>query len=102
MTYESSGNSGISGSGSGIPGSGFGFRVFCPALVSSTVKIFSPRGVIRAPMGTNRIAGVNPGVGVDGGKVHCTCDLIQFTVPSETLSGRLTEQFAVPRSPIFM
>ena len=50
-------------------------------LVSSIVKIFSPQGVIRAPVGTNRIAGANPGVRVAGGKVHCTYDLIQFTVP---------------------
>jgi hypothetical protein len=51
-------------------------------LVSSAVNIFSPRGVIQAPVDTNRIADVNPGAGVIGGKVHCTCDLIQFTVPS--------------------
>jgi hypothetical protein len=50
-------------------------------LVSSMVKIFSPRCVIWAPMGTNRIAGANQGAGVTGGKVHCTCNLIQFTVP---------------------
>jgi hypothetical protein len=65
-------------------------------LVSSTVKIFSPRGVIQA------LVGANPGAGVAGGKVHCTCDLVQFTIPSETLSERLTERFAVPRSPTFM
>jgi hypothetical protein len=71
-------------------------------LVSSTVKIFSPRGVIQAPVGKNRITDANPGAGVAGGKMHYTCDLIQFTVPSKTLLGRLTERFAVPRSPIFM
>jgi hypothetical protein len=71
-------------------------------MVSSAVKIFSPRGVIRTPVGTNRIAGANPGAGVAGGKVHCTCDLIQFTVSLEILSRRLTERFVVPRSQIFM
>ena len=65
-------------------------------LVSSTVKIFSPRGVIQA------LVGANPGAGVAGGKVHCTCDLIQFTVSLEILSRRLTERFVVPRSQIFM
>jgi hypothetical protein len=38
---------------------------------SSTVRSFSPRVVIRASMGTNRIAGANPGVRVTGGEVHC-------------------------------
>ena len=54
-------------------------------LVSSTVKIFSPQGVIRAPMGTNRIASANPGAGVAGGKVHYTSDLLQFTVLSDSI-----------------
>jgi hypothetical protein len=31
--------------------------------ISSAVKIFSPRGVIRAPTGMNLIAGANPGAG---------------------------------------
>jgi hypothetical protein len=47
-------------------------------LVSSMVKIFSPRCVIRAPPGTNRIAGANPGAGVTGGKVHCTTIFISY------------------------
>jgi hypothetical protein len=50
----------------------------------------------------NRIADVNPGAGVTGGKVHCTCDLIQFTVPSESQSEHLTERFAAPKSQISM
>jgi hypothetical protein len=29
-------------------------------------------------MGTNRIACVNPGAGVAGGKVHCTNNLLQL------------------------
>jgi hypothetical protein len=40
-------------------------------LVSSTVKIFSPRVVTRAPMGMNRIIGTNPGTGVTSGELHC-------------------------------
>jgi hypothetical protein len=60
-------------------------------LVSSAVKIFSPQSVIRPPKGTNRIADANPGAVVAGGKVHCTCDLIQFTVPSEHHSEHVTE-----------
>jgi hypothetical protein len=60
-------------------------------MVSSAVKTFSPQSVIRPPKGMNRIAEVNPGMGVTGGKVHCTCDLIQFTVPSEHHSEHLTE-----------
>ena len=71
-------------------------------LVSSIVKIFSPQGVIRAPVGTNRIASVNSGAGVAGGKVHCTCDLIKFTVPSESHLEHLTERFAAPKSQISM
>ena len=55
------------------------------ALSSSVVEIFSPRDVIRAPVSTNHLAGVNPGAGVAGGKVHCTCDLVQSTVPLESL-----------------
>lgn len=43
--------------------------------ISSAVKIFSPRGVIRAPTGTNRIADANPGAGL-GGKVQHTKDLL--------------------------
>jgi hypothetical protein len=39
--------------------------------VSSTVKIFSPQVIIRAPMGTNRIVGANPGAGVTDNEVHC-------------------------------
>jgi hypothetical protein len=39
---------------------------------------------------------------VAGGKVHCTCDLVQSTVPSEFLSGCLTELIAEPRSQISM
>jgi hypothetical protein len=61
------------------------------------VKIFSPRGVIWAPVSTNHLAGVNPSAGVAGDKVHCTCDLVQSTVPSEFLSGCLIELFAEPR-----
>jgi hypothetical protein len=39
-------------------------------------KIFSPRNVIRAPVSTNHLAGVNPDAGVAGGKVRCTSDLV--------------------------
>jgi hypothetical protein len=46
--------------------------------ISSTVKIFSPRGVIRAPTGMNRIDDVNPGARVADSKVHCTNDLLQL------------------------
>jgi hypothetical protein len=38
---------------------------------SSAVRSFSPRVVIRAPMGTNRIADANPGAGVTGSEVQC-------------------------------
>jgi hypothetical protein len=72
------------------------------ALSSSVVEIFSPRDVIRAPVSTNHLASVNPGAGVADGKVHCTCDLVQSTIPSEFLSGCLTELFAEPRSQISM
>jgi hypothetical protein len=53
-------------------------------------------------VGTNSITGVNPGAGVTGGKVHYTCDLIQFTVPLESHSEHLTERFAAPESQISM
>jgi hypothetical protein len=72
------------------------------ASSSSAVKIFSPRDVIRAPVSTNHLASVNPDAGVAGGKLHCTCDLIRSTVPSEFLSGCLTKLFAEPRSQISM
>jgi hypothetical protein len=60
-------------------------------LSSSRVEIFSPRNVIRAPLSKNHLVGVNPGVGVTGGQVHCTYDLVQSTIPSGLLSGCLTE-----------
>jgi hypothetical protein len=50
-------------------------------------KIFSSRNVIWAPMSMNHLAGVNPDAGVADGKVHCTSDLVQSTVPSGFLSG---------------
>jgi hypothetical protein len=50
-------------------------------------KIFSPQNVIWASVSTNHLAGVNPDVGVTGGKVHCTSDLVQSTVPSGFLLG---------------
>jgi hypothetical protein len=50
----------------------------------------------------NHPAGVNPGIGVTGGKVHCTCDLVQSSIPSEFSSGCLTELFTEPRSQISM
>jgi hypothetical protein len=68
----------------------------------SAVKIFSPRGVIRAPVSMNHLAGMNPGAGVADGKVRCTCDLVESTVPSEFLLGCLTELFAEPRFQISM
>jgi hypothetical protein len=54
------------------------------ALSSSGGKIFSPRNVIWAPVSTNHLAGVNPDAGVTGGKVRCTSDLVQSTVPSRS------------------
>jgi hypothetical protein len=72
------------------------------ASSSSAVEIFSPRDVIRAPVSTNHLAGVNPGAGVADSKVHCPCDLVQSTVPSEFSSGYLIELFTEPRSQISM
>jgi hypothetical protein len=59
-----------------------------------TAKIFLPWSAIRAPVSTNHLAGVNPGAGVTGGKVHCTRDLLQFIVLSGHHSDHLMELFA--------
>jgi hypothetical protein len=71
-------------------------------LVSSTVKIFSPRVVTRAPMGMNRIIGTNPGTGVTSGELHCIYWSLSGTVPSKPPLERLTERVRGFYSLIFM
>jgi hypothetical protein len=69
---------------------------------SSVVRSFSPQVIIRAPMGTNRIAGTNPGAEVTSGEVHCIYWSLSGTVPSEPPSECLIEVIRGLGSPIFM
>jgi hypothetical protein len=48
------------------------------ALSSIAVKIFPPRGVIRAPVSTNHLGGVNLRAGVAGGKFTEPADLFGY------------------------
>jgi hypothetical protein len=70
--------------------------------ISSAVEIFSPAMVIHFSQARIVAAGVNLHVGITGGDVHWTWNLIQVTVPWELHSERLTEQVEEPRSLIFM
>jgi hypothetical protein len=60
--------------------------------VSSTVKIFSPRVVIRAPMGMNRIADANLGAGSPAARCTASTDLCQALYHQNPPSERLIEQ----------
>jgi hypothetical protein len=65
------------------PASGYGVRAATMPRLHPLRKNFLPWVIIRAPLGTNDSAGVNPGARVTGGEVRCTWDLLQSTIQSE-------------------